>query len=63
MMAICASCGIAHASESQADITHQAMADVRAWFRDQVLAGREPIQKPSMRPANVQPVGGPLEKP
>lgn len=59
MMATCEHCGISHDSYQDALATHQAMADVRAWLRTQVLP--RPISVPSKRPANAQPVGGPLE--
>ncbi len=59
MRAVCERCGIAHDNCQDAWITHKAMADVRAWFRTQVLP--RPIVVPSKRPANAQPVGGLLE--
>jgi hypothetical protein len=60
MTPTCERCGIAHESQAEADSTHQAMADVREWLRDQVLAERV-ISKPNVRPANAQPVPWPVE--
>lgn len=60
MRETCERCGISHDSYQEALAIHQAMADVRAWFRTQVMADRV-INKPSVRPANAQPVGGPLQ--
>lgn len=56
----CPTCGITHASAAERDTIHRAVLDVRAWFRTQVLP--RPISVPSKRPANAQPVGGPLEE-